>query len=229
MGNLEPRQRITRILRHSLEQRHHTPFITDRWGRGVYWQWICWLPLENRRAKPLSSKYNFGCAKFYITLDRDDQTFEAGLQIERAALRGPPGDLRAQRDWDFFRLLAGLRRGTPLAAEVARLVRDEAFTVRAGPFGHRVEFRSANYRGPGPLARACRAIPRDEWGAFQLCYVFPKDEILSMTGDEIVAAIEDIFHELAPAVNLVMTVPCLKVSPARVAPPAGHRANSLFS
>ena len=34
--------------------------VTDRWGRGVYWQWICWLPRANRQAKPVSHDVNFG-------------------------------------------------------------------------------------------------------------------------------------------------------------------------
>jgi hypothetical protein len=37
VGNLEPHQRITRILKAALEGRHATAFTTDRWGRGVYW------------------------------------------------------------------------------------------------------------------------------------------------------------------------------------------------
>jgi len=38
VGNLEPHERITQILKFQLESRHRTPFVTDRWGRGVYWQ-----------------------------------------------------------------------------------------------------------------------------------------------------------------------------------------------
>ena len=36
--NLQPRERITQILKYGLEQRHAVKFVTDRWGRGVYWQ-----------------------------------------------------------------------------------------------------------------------------------------------------------------------------------------------
>jgi hypothetical protein len=52
VGNLEPHERITQILKHHLEQTHGTRFITDRWGRGVFWQWICWLPVADRAEKP---------------------------------------------------------------------------------------------------------------------------------------------------------------------------------
>ena len=88
VGNLEPHERITQILKFQLEQRHQTRFITDRWGRGVYWQWICWLPRANREVKPVSHAVNFGCAKFFISADSEGRVFKSGLQIER----GHPGD-----------------------------------------------------------------------------------------------------------------------------------------
>ncbi len=209
MGNLEPNQRITQILKHALEARHDTRFITDRWGRGVYWKWICWLAVESRQAKPKSSKYNFGCAKYYITISQSE-TFEAGLQIERAPTRPGISHVHTQSDWDFHKLVRGLRRGTPLAGEVARLVRKEGFTVRGGAFAARDAFTSRTYRGPAPLARQCKAIPSDTWGGFQLCYVFSRTEIETMTGHDVVATVLAIFDELVPAMNLVMTVPCLK-------------------
>jgi len=210
MGNLQPNQRITQILKHALQARHDTRFITDRWGRGVYWKWICWLPVENRQAKPKSNKYNFGCAKYYITISQS-ATFEAGLQIERAPTRpGAASHVHTQSDWDFHHLVRGLRRGTPLAGQIARLVRKEGFAVRAGAFAARDAFTSRSYRGPAALARACKAIPRDAWGGFQLCYLLSKPEIKAMSGHDVVATVLAIFDELVPAINAVMTVPCLK-------------------
>ena len=210
MGNLEPNQRITQILKAHLERRHKTRFITDRWGRGVYWRWICWLPVANRQAKPVSSDVNFGCAKFYISIDTVGETFEAGLQIERAPTQAGASWVRTGEDWDFHRLVRLLRRGTPLDGELSRLVAHEEFVVRGGPFGGMVERTAQDYDGPAPLARACRAIPAGDWGGCQLCHVFSRAEIQSMTGDEIVGAITDIFDELAGTANLVMTVSCLQ-------------------
>ena len=91
VGNLEPHERITQILKFGLEQRYGTPFVTDRWGRGVFWQWICWLPRANREAKPVSSRVNFGCAKFFISADREASIFQSGLQIERGSVRVDSG------------------------------------------------------------------------------------------------------------------------------------------
>jgi hypothetical protein len=220
MGNLEPNQRITRILRQILESRHPTKFITDRWGRGVYWKWICWVAVESRKAKPISSGYNFGCAKFYITINHERETFEAGMQVERAPVRAGRGHARVEKDWDFHALVRGLRRGAPLAREIARLVRREGFTVRCGAFIDRAAFTAKTYRGPGPLARACRAIPDQAWGGFQLCYVFQRREIEAMSGDEIVGAVAAIFDELTAAMNAVMTVACLTPPAERPAEPS---------
>src|ERR1017187_10710498 len=55
VGNIEPHERITQILKFYLEQRYRTSFVTDRWGRGVYWQWICWLP--DRKSTRLNSSH----------------------------------------------------------------------------------------------------------------------------------------------------------------------------
>jgi len=83
VGNLEENQRITRILKLALEGRYGQPFVTERWGRGVYWQWIGYLPRANRTAKPVSSDVSFGCSKFFLTVDTGEQLFKCGLQVER--------------------------------------------------------------------------------------------------------------------------------------------------
>ena len=37
VGNLGDHERITRILKVELESRFQQSFVTERWGRGVYW------------------------------------------------------------------------------------------------------------------------------------------------------------------------------------------------
>ncbi len=114
VGNLEPHERITQILKYRLEQLYGTGFVTDRWGRGVYWQWICWLPRANRQAKPLSSAYNFGCAKLFIGLDREQRVFQFGLQVERGYLAASEyAGNTLQKDWDWHRLVRRLAGGQP--------------------------------------------------------------------------------------------------------------------
>jgi hypothetical protein len=54
VGNLEEHERITRILKLELEHRFAEPFVTERYGRGVYWQWIAFLPRRTPKAQPQS-------------------------------------------------------------------------------------------------------------------------------------------------------------------------------
>src|SRR5437870_2819586 len=131
VGKLEPHERITQILKFHLEQRYRTPFVTDRWGRGVYWQWICWLPRANREAKPVSHDVNFGCAKLFISVEQEQKVFKSGLQVERGYAQGPetyPG-CRLKPDWDWHRLM---KPSAELKAELRRLIKQEGFIVEVG-------------------------------------------------------------------------------------------------
>jgi hypothetical protein len=216
MGNLEPHERITQIIKYHLVQRHRRDFIIDKWGRGVYWQWICWVVRANREAKPISSGYNFSCAKFFISLQRDGRTLQAGMQVERAYVRrgrGPADGMYAEEDWDFYRLVKGLRKGSPLEKELQRLVGVEGFTAYVGGTSSKERtFRGRKWGGAPAVRRALAAIPDDSWGWFQLYYATPEKELDAMDGGEIIAAILAIFDEVAPAMNLVMSVPFLTVS-----------------
>ena len=215
MGGLEPHERITQILKYHLVQRHGCDFLIDKWGRGRFWQWICWIARPNLDAKPISGGLSFSCAKFFISLERDERTLEAGIQIERAYVsrgRRRPDEVYAAEDWDFYRLVGGLRKGTPLAAELARLVTKEGFSLHVGgsESGART-FRGRRWGGVAAVCRACRKIPDDSWGWFQAYYAIPEKELREMDGGEIVATVLAIFGEVAPLANLVMTEPCLKI------------------
>jgi len=220
MGNLEPHERITQIIKYHLMERHRQDFIIDKWGRGVYCQWICWVVRADREAKPISSGYNFSCAKFFISLDREDRSLQAGMQIERAYLRrgrGPVDEVYAEEDWDFYRLLKGLRKGSPLEKELRRLVEVEGFTAHVGGTASKEHaFRGRKWGGAAAIRRACEAVPDDAWGWFQLYYAIPEKELKEMDGSEIVAAILAIFNEVTPAMNRVMAGPFLSVAGRRV-------------
>lgn len=212
MGGLEPNERITQVLKACLVARHDQPFLIDKWGRGRYWRWISWLPRADRDAKPRSSGYSFSCAKFFISLFPGDAVFKAGMQVERAALRpgrGPADEVRLADDWDWHRLLKGLRKGVPLADELHHLVSREGFTIRAGPFSNMAEFRGSKWGGVDAVRKACRAMPDREWGGFQLYYPTPEEEVRAMTGTDVVAAVLAVFDEVAPAMNRVMQGPYL--------------------
>jgi hypothetical protein len=215
VGNLEPHERITQILKYHLETLYGTPFITERWGRGVFWQWICWLPRANREAKPVSSKVNFGCAKLFISLARTRRVFLCGLQIERGFLEG---DREAagwvlQDDWDWHRLMKLCARGTPLDRELTRLVRREGFEAAVEGAGAR--FSRGNFTGADQIRKAARKCPADGWAGFQLYYPMPEQEVRRSQGYELVRGIVAAFSEVSVAMSM-----CMDVSlQARSAPP----------
>ena len=59
MGGLEPHERITQIVKARLVEKHGRDLVIDKWGRGRYWQWICWIVRENRDSKPASGGLSF--------------------------------------------------------------------------------------------------------------------------------------------------------------------------
>ena len=208
VGNLEPHERITQILKYRLERRYGTPFVTDRWGRGVFWQWICWLPKANRLAKPISHGYTFGCAKLFIGLDRGARVFQSGLQVERGygAGRSPyPGNV-LQEDWDWHRLMVQCRRGSGLDAELERLLRREGFVAELGDFEHNLVLDRTNFTSAARLRTAAARQSTDRWVGFQLYYPMPERELRSSTGYELVTAIDAVFAEVLPALNLCQQV-----------------------
>jgi hypothetical protein len=213
MGGLEPHERITQIVKARLMEKHGQDLVIDKWGRGRFWQWICWTVRENRDSKPLSGGMSFASAKFFISLEREERTLDAGLQVERGRLktgRRKPGEVYAAEDWDFYRLLAGLRKGTPLAEELDRLIRVEGFTANVGGTWEASRtFRGPKWRGVSAVRRACEVIPPEAWGWFQACYSTAEKELKEMDGAEIVATILAIFDEVTPLINLVMDRPYL--------------------
>lgn len=215
VGRLEPSERITQILKARLTERHACRMICDRWGRGVYWQWICWVPEPNRRAKPLSSGHNFASAKFFVAIDRDDRTFQSGFQVERAPLRPPEDEpsVRVERDWDWHVLRRALR-GDRLPRVIGSLLR-EGFRVRVGRFDGLVEFDRRTWD-----AAACyrkTSFSASEWGGFQLFWPMTETEVRGTAGDDLVDAVEAVFEEVVPAMNLCMYAPCLRERQGTVA------------
>jgi hypothetical protein len=208
VGHLEPHERITQILKFHLERRHGTRFITDRWGRGVHWQWICWLPRANREAKPLSGAVNFGCSKLFISVDRGRRVFQAGLQVERSQTAGSayPGTL-LREDWDWHLLLRQCRKGSALEEVIARLLRREGFVAEIGDFEHNLLLDRERFRSIAQLAGAARRISPERFGGFQLYYPMPESELHDCPGPELVRAIVAVFAEVLPAMNLCMQVP----------------------
>lgn len=215
VGNLEPHERITQILKHHLEQTYGTGFVTDRWGRGVYWQWICWLPRANREAKPISNGVNFGCAKLFITTDREPDVFKSGLQIERGYAQGPepyPGCL-LQEDWDWHRLVKQCAAGTVLDRELQRLLKREGFVAEVGDWEANAVFNAGNFKSARQIREALIPYPAREWVGFQLYYPMPASEVRDCTGYELIQAICGVFAEVIPAMNACMQIALKAAAP----------------
>ena len=209
VGNLDDNARITRILKLSLEHKHRQPFVTERWGRGVYWQWIAFLPRANRSAKPFSAHVSFGCSKYFVTVDTGEKLFKCGLQIERGFLKAPPEyrNCELQPDWDWHLLVHSLKRGSALEKELDRLVKREGFRLFAGSW--EAEAHSYSRKDP-PKTRELRRILEeargDHWAGFQLYYPMRPQEVRAAGGPDLIDAMLAVFDEVTPAMNLCMQV-----------------------
>lgn len=210
VGNLEENERITRILKLALEARYRTGFVTERWGRGVYWQWIAFLARANREAKPTSSKVSFGCSKFFISVETDEKLFKCGLQIERGYVKAPRDfpSCRLQPDWDWHRLVKGLRPGSMVERELRRLIGREGFALKAGSWEEGTEpFCRNNFPGVAKLRRLLAEAPEDQWAGFHLYYPMSESDVRNATGLDLVESMLAVFHEVTPLMNLAMQVP----------------------
>jgi hypothetical protein len=208
VGNLEDNQRITRILKLALEARYQESFVTERYGRGVYWQWIGFLPRSNRDAKPMSSKVSFGCSKFYLTVDTDEKVFKCGFSVERGMIK-PPDDfpqIQLKPDWDWHRLVAGLKASSALESELKRLVNREEFRIEAGNWDNHVTVKKNKFPPMAGLKKALKNAPPTEWAGFQVFYPMPEEEVLESTGVDLIESMMAIFEEVTPAMNLCMQI-----------------------
>ena len=209
VGNLEESERITKILKLSLEARYQQSFVTERWGRGVYWQWIGFLPKANRLSKPISSHVSFGCAKYFITVDQEKQLFECGMQVERGYIEAPPEapECQLREDWDWNRLLDALQPGGPLEHELKRLVLKEGFLVHGGAWEQQASYSSRkNLPGVTKIRRQLEAAPGDRWAGFQIFYPMRENEVRASTGLDLVESMLAAFDEVTPAMNLTMQI-----------------------
>jgi hypothetical protein len=209
VGNLEDNERITRLLKVELEYRYQQQFVTERWGRGVFWLWIGLLPRANRNAMPVSSAVSFGCSKFFITVDTDERLFECGLQIERGYIKAPR-DFRScelREDWDWNRLLKSLRTGGPMESELKRLVVGEGFRIHAGGWEEGVkDIGRTNFQGAAQIRHILAKASPKSWAGFQLYYPMKEKEVINTTGSELFEAMLAVFEEVTPAMNLCMHI-----------------------
>jgi hypothetical protein len=205
VGHLEPQERVTQLLKVYLERTYGETFVIDRWGRGVYWQWICFLPKANRMAKPISNTINFGCSKYFLSIEREEKLFKAGLQVERGYMTGKEGPLLAE-DWDWHRLLRAVREGGPFFRSLRRLVAEEGFQVFAGGWHNGRTFARGGFPSPAGLLGALEEAPQDSWAGFQVYYPMTPEEVRLSSGADLVDAMTAVFDELTPLMNECMDI-----------------------
>ncbi len=207
VGNLEENQRITRILKLALEARYREPFVTERFGRGVYWQWIGFLPRANRSAKPISSKVSFGCSKFYLTVDTETKVFKCGFSVERGFLESPDFPaIELKSDFDWHRLTAALKPSGAMERELKRLVVREGFRVDAGSWERPFSATKSRFPSMAKLKSALDEAPGASWAGFQVYYPMPEKDVRGSSGVDLIESMMAIFDEVTPAMNLCMQI-----------------------
>jgi hypothetical protein len=205
VGNLEDNQRITRILKLALESRYQEPFVTERYGRGVFWQWIGFLPRANRTAKPISSKISFGCSKFFLTVDTEARLFKCGFSVERGFRVSPDyPSIELKPDWDWHRLTESLKPAGAMARELKRLVKVEGFRIDAGGWEDHLAVSKGKFPTMPRLKKVLVDAPGGSWAGFQVYYPMSEKDVRSSTGVDLIEAMMAIFEEVTPAMNLCM-------------------------
>jgi hypothetical protein len=206
VGNLKDHERITRILKLELEHRYAEPFVTERYGRGVYWQWIGYLPRANRTAKAVSSHVSFGCSKLFLMTDTKEKVFKCGLQVERGRVGGSneKSDFTLGPDWDWHRLTKALTPRGPMERELNRLIKREGFRIRLGTWSAPLTLSRSEWPGTSGLKTLVKKIDPADWAFFQLYYPTPEEDVRSATGVDLIEAMLAVFLEVTPTMNLCM-------------------------
>lgn len=205
VGRLEDNERITRILKLALEQRFGEPFVTERYGRGMYWRWIGFVPRSNRAAKPVSSNVSFGCSKFYVMMDTQEQLFSCGMQVERGYVRAPAGrrGFVLRDDWDWHRLLRSLRPRGSMGHQLKRLVLKEGFKVHAGTWEDPAVYGAGSLPTMAVIRRRLEGAAKNQWAGFQVFYPMTEEARVS-TGVDLIESMLAVFDEVTPPMNLCM-------------------------
>jgi hypothetical protein len=208
VGHLEDNQRITRILKQSLEETYKESFVTERFGRGVYWQWIGFLVRSNRAAKPESSNVSFGCSKFFLMIDMEENLFKCGFSVERG-FKEPPENFpqcQLKPDFDWHRLLKQLKPGSPMEKELKRLVSREGFAIDAGNWDERHGIPKGKLPPMPELRKSLQRAPGGSWAGFQVYYPMQETDVRESSGVDLVESMMAIFREVTPAMNLCMQI-----------------------
>jgi hypothetical protein len=112
-----------------------------------------------------------------------------------------------KEDWDWHRLLAQCRKGSALDAEISRLVMHEGFVAAVAGGAGATRFDAGSWKSALQVRNAAVKCPARDWAGFNLYYPMPEAEVRATPGPDLVKAIEGVFAQLVPAMDLCMEVP----------------------
>ena len=140
----------------------------------------------------------------------EEKLFKCGLQVERGYVKAPRSarECELRPDWDWHRLVKGLRPGSPRGARTAPpdLARRLQPLRRKLGIGARGSSPTENFPGVAKLRRLLDAAPKNHWAGFQLFYPMTEEEVRSATGVDLVESMLAVFREVTPLMNLTMQI-----------------------
>ncbi len=156
----------------------------------------------------MSSKVSFGCSKFFLTIDGDEQVFKCGYSVERGMIKPPSNfpQIQLKPDFDWHRLLAALKPSGAMDRELKRLVNREGFRIDAGNWENRQSISRNKFPSMAKLKKMLEEAPPDEWAGFQVYYPMPEEEVRESSGVDLIESMMAIFEEVTPAMNLCMQI-----------------------
>ena len=160
-------------------------------------------PAPTAKRNPSPRSVSFGCGKYFLSVEPEEQLFKCGLQVERGYVKAPRGyrEWQLQPDWDWNRLVKGLRPGSQMDDELRRLV-GEGFRVWAS--GR--EFDKERPAGATRLKRILETAPAGEWAGFQVYYPMTETEVRSSNGPDLVDSMLAVFDEVTAILNLTSDI-----------------------
>ena len=111
-----------------------------------------------------------------------------------------------QADWDWHRLLRGLKPESPVERELKRLVGREGFRIFAGSWeAESSQFTKSNFTVL-KLRHALAGAAPNGWAGFQIYFPMTEEEVRGPTGVDLVEAMLAVFEEVRPLMNLCQQV-----------------------
>ncbi|MDP3981306.1 MAG: hypothetical protein Q8Q33_07840, partial [Chlamydiota bacterium] len=176
VGHLDENARLSRILKNALHEIFGEVFLVDRWGRGVYWEYIWFTPQRSWKKKNIKGRGHFESAKFFVGLDSKLKEFRAGIHIESGYTRSVE-EPRYQRNdqWDWNRMMKTLKGNTHLHAILKQLINEEQFRLQIGFSEDRSIYDC--WDGPKNILKEIQKRLCENWVVVQFFHAYSKQDL----------------------------------------------------